>query len=574
MSTAVAPQGRCPADELRPMMCGRLCESVRGLDDRDGWRRSYWVLSGPTSSYALLVTDRDELLHLHWGPRIGLGRRRGARRPARCRTTGASSPRSTGTRSTRSRAAPASSAPPCPCARRAARHRVGLRAPTSAEDGDELRLGFADRPASRITLHYRMRDDADVIERWVTLAHAGAGRLELLRADSAAWTLPPRDAWRLSQLHGRWAAESRLVRPELTYGEKVIGSRRGHTGHQHLPWVALDTRRHRGARRGLRLRPRLVRVLAHRRGTSCPTARADHRRRRLRRLRPAAARTGRVVHLPRLRRAVERRRIRRREPRLARLAARPRHPGRRPGPAGALQLLGGHRASTSPRSSSAALAAPGRGRWASSCSSSTTRWFGQRTSDRAGLGDWTPNPDRFPRRAEAARRRGARAWACSSGSGSSRRWSTPDSDLYRAHPDWVQHHPGRNRTEFRNQLVLNLAREDVQEYLWERLDTLLSSAPDRLCEVGLQPLLHGRGLARRRLPAAAVGRPRPRALRPAGPAAGRAPRGRLRVLLGRRRPDRPRGSCPAPTRCGPPTTPTRWTGSPSSTASARSTRRG
>lgn len=27
----------------------------------------------------------------------------------------------------------------------------------------------------------------------------------------------------------------------LTYGEKVIGSRRGHTGHQHLPWVALDT---------------------------------------------------------------------------------------------------------------------------------------------------------------------------------------------------------------------------------------------------------------------------------------------------------------------------------------------
>ena len=28
---------------------------------------------------------------------------------------------------------------------------------------------------------------------------------------------------------------------DLTYGEKVIGSRRGHTGHQHLPWVALDT---------------------------------------------------------------------------------------------------------------------------------------------------------------------------------------------------------------------------------------------------------------------------------------------------------------------------------------------
>jgi alpha-galactosidase len=53
----------------------------------------------------------------------------------------------------------------------------------------------------------------------------------------------------------------------------------------------------------------------------------------------------------------------------------------------------------------------------------------------------------------------------------------PDSDLYRAHPDWVQYQTGRKRTEFRNQLVLNLAREDVREYLWEQLDALLSSAP-------------------------------------------------------------------------------------------------
>ena len=53
----------------------------------------------------------------------------------------------------------------------------------------------------------------------------------------------------------------------------------------------------------------------------------------------------------------------------------------------------------------------------------------------------------------------------------------PDSDLYRAHPDWVQYQQGRKRTELRNQLVLNLAREDVQEYLWEQLDALLSSAP-------------------------------------------------------------------------------------------------
>jgi alpha-galactosidase len=42
------------------------------------------------------------------------------------------------------------------------------------------------------------------------------------------------------RLHGRRAAESPLLRSELTYGENVLSSRRGHTGHQHLPWVALD----------------------------------------------------------------------------------------------------------------------------------------------------------------------------------------------------------------------------------------------------------------------------------------------------------------------------------------------
>lgn len=51
-----------------------------------------------------------------------------------------------------------------------------------------------------------------------------------------------------------------------------------------------------------------------------------------------------------------------------------------------------------------------------------------------------------------------------------------DGDLCRAHPDWVPHFPGRARIEFRNQLVLNLARTDVQDYLWEQLATLLSSA--------------------------------------------------------------------------------------------------
>jgi alpha-galactosidase len=41
----------------------------------------------------------------------------------------------------------------------------------------------------------------------------------------------------------------------------------------------------------------------------------------------------------------------------------------------------------------------------------------------------------------------------------------PDSDLYRAHPDWVLHFPDRPRTEHRHQLVLDFGRPEVVAHL-------------------------------------------------------------------------------------------------------------
>ena len=50
----------------------------------------------------------------------------------------------------------------------------------------------------------------------------------------------------------------------------------------------------------------------------------------------------------------------------------------------------------------------------------------------------------------------------------------PDSDLYRKHPDWILNFPGRPRTQARNQLVLNLARPDVRQYVFDSIDQLLN----------------------------------------------------------------------------------------------------
>jgi alpha-galactosidase len=49
-----------------------------------------------------------------------------------------------------------------------------------------------------------------------------------------------------------------------------------------------------------------------------------------------------------------------------------------------------------------------------------------------------------------------------------------DSDLYRAHPDWVINFPGRPRSELRNQMILNFARDDVKEHIFGVLDKLAS----------------------------------------------------------------------------------------------------
>jgi alpha-galactosidase len=50
----------------------------------------------------------------------------------------------------------------------------------------------------------------------------------------------------------------------------------------------------------------------------------------------------------------------------------------------------------------------------------------------------------------------------------------PDSDLYRKHPDWAIHFPTRTGTLMRNQLILNFAAPDVQAYIIDMIDKLLS----------------------------------------------------------------------------------------------------
>ena len=103
-------------------------------------------------------------------------------------------------------------------------------------------------------------------------------------------------------------------------------------------------------------------------------------------------------------------------------------------------------------------------------------WFGKRDSDNSGLGDWYPNEEKL---GCTLKELGERIEALGMEFGI---WFEPeciseDSDLYRAHPDWAVQIPGRKPNLSRNQLILDFSREDVQEYIIERLAAVLDSAP-------------------------------------------------------------------------------------------------
>ena len=100
-------------------------------------------------------------------------------------------------------------------------------------------------------------------------------------------------------------------------------------------------------------------------------------------------------------------------------------------------------------------------------------WFGQRKDDHAGLGDWYVNSEKFPHGLKPLIDK-VHSLGMDFGLWVEPEMVNPNSDLYRKHPDWVLNFPGRPRSESRNQLILNLARPDVRDYVEGFLDKLLT----------------------------------------------------------------------------------------------------
>lgn len=102
-------------------------------------------------------------------------------------------------------------------------------------------------------------------------------------------------------------------------------------------------------------------------------------------------------------------------------------------------------------------------------------WFGKRNNDDCALGDWYVNEEKLPGglryMVEQLNAMGLRfgLWV-------EPEMVSPDSDLYRAHPDYALQIPGRTPTESRQQLVLDISRKEVRDAVYAQIHAAISSA--------------------------------------------------------------------------------------------------
>jgi alpha-galactosidase len=322
----------------------------------------------------------------------------------------------------------------------------------------------------QISLHYKVYEEYDLIERWAVLENLGTEPIHVERAFSAKWTMPQGAEYSLTHLFGRQMDEFHIQREPLTYGLKTYESRRIIPGHNAVPWFAIDRNADEDAGEvwfgtlawsgNFRVTAEVTEFASTRvsigyndwdfgwkllpnEPLETPAALAGYTK-------SGFGEASRLLHTYV------------RDQLL---------------PHGQVQhdiLYNSWEATTFN------VDEPSQSRLAEIAASLGIElfvmddgWFHKRDLDNAALGDWWPDEKKFPNGLGGLIQK-VNSLGMKFGLWVEPEMVNPDSELYRSHPDWAIHFPTRARSEGRNQLILNMARADVQAYILDLLDKLLT----------------------------------------------------------------------------------------------------
>jgi len=329
-----------------------------------------------------------------------------------------------------------------------------------------------------VTLHYAIDPQTGILARSATIENREAAPVTIEQAAAAAWALP-RGHYTLNYLTGRWAGEWNLTQETLHPGARVLESRRGSTSHQANPWFAIQSgdpdEEHGDVWFGALAWSGSWRITVEQDQLDAVRVTGGFNPfdfgyvlRPGERLETPVFYGGYSAHglggASRLLHSFELHNV---LPRTEKTAALP-APRPRPVIYNSWEATEFNVNEAGQIALAEKAAALGVDRFVMD-----DGWFGQRKNDHAGLGDWYVNQEKFPHGLKPLIDR-VHALGMDFGLWVEPEMVNPDSDLYRKHPDWVLNFPRRPRNEERNQLVLNLAREDVKDYVLGVLDKLLN----------------------------------------------------------------------------------------------------
>jgi alpha-galactosidase len=436
-------------------------------------QKKLWVLQSSAATYAFGVNERGELQHLYWGKRISAEEFNSAHSLpewASFDLSTTTTPQEYAGWGAGLYVEPALKATFANGNREVVLHYVEHKL-----KNDDLEITLKDEESALfVHVHYRVYPDNDIIERSARIENRTSDMVMLESAQSAAWTLPPDTSYRLHYLTGRWAGEWQIQSEKLQTGKRVIESRRGSTGNEANPWFAIDRADETGENHGPVWFGELGwsgswRFTIER--TSSDQCRVVGGLNPFDFGYPLAP--GESLETPPFFAGFTSGGLGEASRTLHRFQLEQILPG---GPHPRLRqiLYNSWEATEFNVNESGQMALADRAaRLGVERFVVDDGWFGQRNSDHAGLGDWYVNPQKFPHGLKPLIDR-VHSLGMDFGLWVEPEMVNPDSDLYRKHPDWVMNFPGRPRTEGRNQLVLNLARDDVKEHVFSWLDRLVA----------------------------------------------------------------------------------------------------